>query len=494
MADPIPQPRRTASDLVVSAADLLAGRVSPDEAIVLLDGLLTAGHESPVRPEPEPDDRLLRHAPSVVLQLWPDRWVTRTAALSQGLGYPPGAPREPLTLVHPADRGKAMRAYVETASGRSARRTVTLRVRATDGEPRIFEATFAGLPGPSVAVYAHDLTGWHADRARLRELVPRLNHGVMVVDEAGYVRLTNTTLTKVFGPRAGCWTGQHEAEVLRWLVTSCRDVPKAGQRVAALAAARQHHALRLLLADGRTVHVDRTPVRDAGLAHGALWRFWDVPTPGSTREEPRVLAAVSEELSSIARLAEALSNPAERHSRKAWRSATEEIARDTRRVLTVVDDLLLLSRLDSGEISLRYGEVEVPELVRAAVADRTGEAEAAGVMLACRTGGGPAVVGDGNWLRQAVDNLVRNAVKFSAEGSTVVVSARHEGPRWAIVVGGRGIGIPAADLERVSRAGGEGNGLGLVICRRLVELHHGELTVERTGGAGVRVTIPVRRP
>jgi signal transduction histidine kinase len=477
VADKTLEPRRTAGDLVVSAADLLAGRVSPDEAIVLLDGLLTAGSE---RPSPEPDTQLLWQAPSVLVQLWPDRWTTRTAALSEILGYPPDVPhhREPLTLVHPADRAKAMRAYVETTTGRSARCTVTLRIRAVDGELRIFEATFAGLPSPSVAVYAHDLTGWHADRARLRELVPRLNHGVMVVDEAGNVRLTNATLTTMFGPRAGSWAGLPEGEVLRWLVTSCRDVPKAGLQVAALAAAREHRTLRLLLADGRTVHVDRTPVRDAGLAHGALWRFWEVPAPGSTREEPRALATVSDELTSIARLAETLSDPAERHNRKTWRTATAELARDTRRVLTVVDDLLLLSRLDSGEISPCHHEVEVPELVLAAVAERTADAESAGVALSCRTGRGPAVAGDENWLRQALDNLVRDAVTFSAPGSTVVVSAHHEGARWAIVIAG-------------PTGGGSGDhGLGLVISRRLVEAHHGELTVTDTAA---QITIPARR-
>ena len=115
------------------------------------------------------------------------------------------------------------------------------------------------------------------------------------------------------------------------------------------------------------------------------------------------------------------------------------------------------------------------------------------------------MVGDGKWLRRALDNLVRSAVTFSAKGSTVTVSARHEGARWSVTVAGRGIGVPAAGLERVSRGLGAdtgavangilGSGLSLVICRRLVELHQGELTVGSAVDAGttVRVTIPVQR-
>jgi signal transduction histidine kinase len=516
------EPRRTESDLVVSAADLLAGRASPDEAIVLLDRLLTADHGlmSPVGAESEPADCLLWHAPLAVVQLWPDRWVARSAAFSRVLGHPPEASHGhgPLAFVHSPDRGIAMRAYVETSTGRRARSTVLLRVRTAEGALRLFETMFVGSSTatgrPSVVVYAQDLTGWHGDRVRSRVLVPRLDHGMMVIDEAGCVRLTNDTLTCMFGPRTGRWTEQRE--VLRWLVASCRDVPLAGQQVAALAAAPEHSALRLHLADGRTVHIDRTPVTDADLPLGAVWRFWEVSEPVGAQDtrrpvehavpgvHSRVLATVSHDLNAIARLAGVLSDRRTRPSRQDWRAAAEAIACDTRRALTVVDDLLLLSQLDSGQLSLRKGEVRVPELVRSVVAARIAEAKAAGVVLTCRTGRGPTLAGDEDRLRQVLDNLIHNAVKFSKKGGTTNIVARPDGPQWTIVVADRGIGIPAADLERVTRGlerGANavaklipGNGLGLGIARQLVELHHGTLTVQSTVDVGttVRVSLPVR--
>lgn len=492
--------QRTPSDLVASAADLLAGRVAPDEAIGLLARLLytpcdgdprLAAQQGAPSPDGEcavstgldPTDCLLWHAPSVVVHLWPDRWVVRSTAFSRVLGYPPEISHrhEPLALVHPADRGTALRAYVETTTGRRARRTVLLRARTADGGLRLLETTFVDAGSSparsSVAVYAQDLTGRHADRVRLRELVPRLDHGVMVVDEAGYVRLTNETLTSMFGPRACAWRNRHEGEVVRALVASCRDAPRAGQQLAALVSAAEQRALRLQLADGRTVHLDRTPVAEADLVLGALWRFWDVSdaSDGSARRH-RLLATVSNELSAIAvRADELLSSRSTWRRRKKWRLAAETIARDSRRLSALVDGLRLLSQLESGRLSLRYGEIRVPELVRAAVVDRKADAATRGVVLVCRTGSGPALLGDEERLRRVLDELVRNATKVSARGSRVTVTARHEETQWTVVVEG------AAKVL-------SDDGPGLAICRKLVELHHGSLTIV---GAVARVMIPI---
>jgi signal transduction histidine kinase len=189
---------------------------------------------------------------------------------------------------------------------------------------------------------------------------------------------------------------------------------------------------------------------------------------------------MSRELRSITRVAENLADPRTRPTRKERRTAANEIARDAGHLLTVVGDLLLLSRLGGGELSLRRGQVRVPELVRSAVTGWTAEAEAAGVALTCRVGRGPSVAGDMDLLRRALDGLVRDAVKFSEKGGTVAISARSCGTQWTIQVTCR----PNGNL---------GDGLGLVVCQRLVELYDGDLTVESTVDTGTTmcVTIPV---
>ena len=516
---------RPVPDLAVAAADLLAGRIPPDDAIVLLDHLVSGEDGAgPPGEESEPDDCLVWHAPWVVIQVWPNRWAVRSAAFSRILGHAPDIAQRhgPLALVHPADRGAALRAYAEITTGRRDRCAVPLRVGAADGGLRLLETTFVGSGRPggarSVVVYAQDRTGPHADHVRLREVISRLDHGVMVVDGSGCVRLVNGVLTRMFGAPARDWAGRHEEEVLRRLVAACRDVPSAGRRIAALLSAPGAGNVRLHLADGRLVDLDRTPVADTAAPLGAIWQFRDVPVDrGPTRtqreapsrqrsvlgEQARALTVVSRDLAAIARLAGLLSSGTRRTRQKDWRIAAGAIARDTRRTLMAVDDLATLSGLDSGMLALRYGQIHVPELVTSVVAEWRAEAEAAGVTVVCRADPGPFLPGDSNRLRQVLGHLVGNAVKFSVRGGTVTVSAQAHGRHWLFVIADRGMGIPAADLGRVTRGfarganavakGIPGHGLGLAICCRLVELHRGELTVESVVDVGttVRVAIPV---
>jgi signal transduction histidine kinase len=105
-------------------------------------------------------------------------------------------------------------------------------------------------------------------------------------------------------------------------------------------------------------------------------------------------------------------------------------------------------------------------------------------------------------VRQVIFNLVSNAVKFTPSGGRVEVSARRHDGVVEIAVADTGVGIPAADQERIfeefqqgrAGAGGavEGTGLGLTLSRRFVELHGGRLWVESEPGSGTtfRFTLP----
>lgn len=509
----------------------LAGATDPEWAGVdqvrhLHSALALVAAATAPAPGTDAVEHLLWHARSVVVQLERDRWSFRSAAVARVLGYPPDIAHrhEPLFFVDPRDRVAALRAYVETLSGRRQSRTIDLRVLAADGGYRVLESTFVNVPSGGgrriVAMYGLDMTAQRADEARLRELVLRLNGAVLVVDETGRVCLANDVFTRMFGTVAGGWPGQHQREALRAVVAACHDRVATRRRLATIVQARKHRVERLDLTDGRVVDLDRTPLFGQGLDLGALWQFRDVTADVATvatahdaravealDKQNSVLATVSHELrtplTAVVSFADMLSDASAGDLNDDQRAATEVIARNTRRLLTLVDDLLLLSRLASTRVPLRRGEIDVAALVSTAVADRRLEATDAEIELTAETAAGPALTGDASRLNQVLGNLIRNAMKFSGKGSTVRVTADHARTQWTIAVVDNGMGIPPSDLERITRgfergsnavaAGIAGSGLGLAICRELVELHNGSMTIASALNVGteVRVTLPV---
>jgi signal transduction histidine kinase len=484
--------------------------------------MITAALTAP--PSTDPVEQLLWHARSVVVQLERDRWSIRSSAGTRVLGYSPDITRhqEPLSLVDPRDRFEAMRAYVQTISGRQQTTTIDLRVLAADGSYRVLEATFVNMPSGggrrTVAVYGVDMTAQRADAARLREFVLRLGGGVLVVDETGRVRLANEAFTRMFGTVAGGWSGKHQREALRAVVAACHDEASTRQRLALVGQSRKQQVERLDLADGRVLDLDRTPLFEQGLDLGALWQFRDVsadPAPrlstaaedrvldAAVEKQNRVLATVSHELrtplTAVVSFAELLMETAHDGLTDEQRAATEVIGRNTRRLLTLVDDLLLLSRLESTRVSLRHGAVDVPALIATAITDRKLAAAELEIDLTGETAEGPALTGDAGRLNQVLANLIHNAMKFSPRGSSVRVTASYDSPEWTITITDNGMGIPATELDRLTRgfergsnavaAGIAGSGLGLAICRELVELHHGRMSITSTLNVGTEVRI-----
>ncbi|XVU22799.1 HAMP domain-containing sensor histidine kinase [Actinoplanes sp. CA-054009] len=164
----------------------------------------------------------------------------------------------------------------------------------------------------------------------------------------------------------------------------------------------------------------------------------------------------------------------------------------------VIDDLQDLAAADAGELRLHPEPVEVAELLRAVADAFAATADRAGVTLAVEAG--PAVVtADPVRLRQAVSNLVANAVRHTPARGRVTLSLRTEGNELAIDVADTGPGIPAAQramvFERFWRADKSrnresgGSGLGLSIVRKLAEAHGGAVGVDGAPGGGAVFTL-----
>ncbi len=175
----------------------------------------------------------------------------------------------------------------------------------------------------------------------------------------------------------------------------------------------------------------------------------------------------------------------------------QTILSNTRRMQRIVDDLLDLSRIESGGWRPNPIWSRVPDVVAdVMIAVKPAADEKASVVRADIPRGFEKVFADPTALRQVLGNLVENAVRHTADG-TVTVVARREGAFVTLAVTDTGIGIPAEHLPRIferfyrvdparSREQG-GTGLGLAIVRHLVEAHGGNVTAESEAGVGTTI-------
>jgi len=171
----------------------------------------------------------------------------------------------------------------------------------------------------------------------------------------------------------------------------------------------------------------------------------------------------------------------------------QSIDRATDRLTELVDGLLDMSRLEAGLLKLDKQTVSVPKLVKETVVEAKLRAPRHEIVLN-PTNRLPMMDIDARRIRQVLDNIIDNAVKYSEEGTRVVIEARRVGSYVQISVADQGIGIPAEDLERVfdrmyrieQRLSPEvgGVGLGLAICKGLVQEHGGRIWVESKPGKG----------
>jgi len=189
------------------------------------------------------------------------------------------------------------------------------------------------------------------------------------------------------------------------------------------------------------------------------------------------------------------------------------IERNARRLLRLVGDLLLVTRIEAGGLPLDIGSVSVPELIADVARSNAPEAAKQGVRVEVSAEDGPPLLADQERLHQVLDNLVSNAIKFTARNPSgkrerqglVRITAAHEDRAWRVEVADSGIGIPPGELgqvfDRFARASNAkaaslpGTGLGLSVVKAVTELHGGRVAVDSAEGIGTtfRVYLPAAR-
>ncbi|MCW8841025.1 MAG: ATP-binding protein [Gammaproteobacteria bacterium] len=211
----------------------------------------------------------------------------------------------------------------------------------------------------------------------------------------------------------------------------------------------------------------------------------------------RLLRDVSHELRSpLARLRIAL-ELAERSAEPAKSLARVEKEADELELLLA--NLLSLSRLESGQSLLERRELSLGELLHAIISDADFEAQAHGRRVTLEMSQDFMVKGDPVLLRAAIENVVRNAVRYTAEDTTVEVSLAGSGGMLTLQVCDRGEGVPETALERMfepfTRIGeardrdSGGYGLGLAITGQVMAAHGGTVNAHNRTGGGLCVTL-----
>ena len=185
----------------------------------------------------------------------------------------------------------------------------------------------------------------------------------------------------------------------------------------------------------------------------------------------------------------------------------EVIDRNAKRLLRLAGDLQLLAQINSGQMPMEFRSADLADIAAAAVEKLRPEAERKRIDLALSvtTDISPLAV-DPTRIAQLLGNLLSNAVKFTPDGGKVEVRLGTEGDQAVLEVADSGIGIPAADRERIfdrffrtalaTQQAIQGTGLGLAITKAIVEAHNGTIAVDSDEGRGSTFTVrlPLQPP
>jgi two-component system phosphate regulon sensor histidine kinase PhoR len=346
------------------------------------------------------------------------------------------------------------------------------------------------------------------EQAKITAMLDAMVEGVIAVDGHEHILLMNEQARTMFGLGTSRGEGKPFLEVIR--NADLHEIFRAVHAGGAGLALRQEIAMSSPAQ--RILGVNAVGLAPAGVEAGVVMVLHDVT---ALRQLERVrtefVANVSHELrtplTAIQGYLETLLSGALEEPENA-RRFLEIVLRHSERLGRLLNDLTDLSNIELGKVTLRKESVPLDELVASVVAIIGPRAARSGVTVTANTPAEvPAVAADRDRLVQVLINLVDNAVKYTPEGGTVTVITRSGGDGTVeIAVADTGIGIPAADLPRIterfyrvdkarSRELG-GTGLGLAIVKHLVLAHGGELRIEsqEQQGTTVRFTLPSQPP
>jgi two-component system phosphate regulon sensor histidine kinase PhoR len=330
----------------------------------------------------------------------------------------------------------------------------------------------------------------------LARLLHTLRDGAIVVGDGTRIVAANSAANEAFGRGVDLIEGRRLTEVIRDLT-----LHQAFQ--AALDEKKTSEVeLEIIGHEPKRYEVRISPVELPGFA-GAVGYFHDVTRVEKLeRMRNEFLSNVSHELrtplTSIMAFVETLEDGAIDDPENNLRFLGV-IQRNAERMHRLIDDILELTSIESGTVSISPKECRLDRVVDEIFTSLSGKARESGVTLVNSVSEGSAVYADPMRLEQMLLNLVDNGIKFNRQQGTVDVRSEVSGDRILIHVSDSGEGISAEHLGRLferfyrvdkarSREIG-GTGLGLAITKHLALLHGGEVSVSSTIGSGTTFTI-----
>jgi len=307
--------------------------------------------------------------------------------------------------------------------------------------------------------------------------------GIVAVDRDGHVVLWNRAAEEITGVPAAEAIGRTPAQVLQRELES-----ETGGTNRLVAIPRGEDEVWLSLSE--TVMRDPT-----GAVAGRIFTFRDISAEHVVEQmKTDFVSAVSVELrtplTSIYGFAQTLLREDVAFEEAERRVFLDFISRESERLTSIVDDLLNVARLDTGDLAVSLEPTDVGAVVRDVVTT-VAESENGHRFVAEVAPNDCRAQADPEKLRQVLDQLVSNAIKYSPGGGTVTVSAAPRPEGVEVAVTDEGVGIPPSERDRIFskfyKAGsGKGTGLGLFIARGLVREMGGRMWVESEEGEGSR--------
>jgi PAS domain S-box-containing protein len=338
------------------------------------------------------------------------------------------------------------------------------------------------------------------ERGEAARALATVGDGVVLVDRNGVIRLWNAAAEAITRRAAADVRGRRAADVLPDWERLADAIPVGTAAQPSVSPETIPFAI-----DGRELWLSISGVASA---EGVVYAFRDVTEDRRLdRLKSDFVATVSHELRTpLAAVYGAAVTLADRDLSgrpDLHRELIAQIVDQTERLTSIVTDILLASELEAGRFRLTPGEIDPILVARAAVE---------GARTRLREGGrlelvAPESLGsletDAGRLRQVLDNLIENAIKYSPDGARTEVRLEQGNGSIRFSVSDEGVGIPRSELDRVfekfyrldpeQTRGVAGTGLGLYVCKELVERMAGRISVTSILGRGSTFTVELPR-
>lgn len=355
------------------------------------------------------------------------------------------------------------------------------------------------------------------EKARTEALLKSVGDGLFATDEVGKITFVNQQAERMLGYPADQIVGavvyaflrleNDKGEAVTAQQQPTRIAIRTKERYVSPVYPKPYYLVRKDKSRFPT-QINVTPIIATGEVVGSIQVFRDITGEIEfDRRKSEFISIASHQLRSPLSATKWLSDMLRKGDVGALQPKQQELADKlfdaNERMVTLVNEMLNVSRLESGTVKLAPAETDLAKLVDGMLIENTPLLESKKQKFDRLIVDVPKVNVDATLIREVIANLISNAGKYSPEGSTITVTLERQGGEVAFSVADQGIGIPQSDQEQMFkkffRAGNAaksvvvGTGLGLYVCKAIIELHGGRIgfTSELNKGTTFFFTLPV---